>query len=44
MRESGMTQQQIADQLGVSQKTVSNALVRNKVITEKTSKQLAMNC
>ena len=32
-------QQQIADELGVSQATISNSLLKNSVRTEKTNKQ-----
>jgi predicted transcriptional regulator len=38
LREQGKTQQQIADELGVTQRTVSTDLEENRVITPKTSK------
>lgn len=40
LRERGQTQQEIADELGVSQQTASRDLLKNSVRTEKMSKQL----
>ena len=39
LREQGMTQQQIADRLGVNQRTVSSDLEEKSVMTQKVSKE-----